>query len=690
MARLPLNYGLWGMPWRRLPLLFWRRGLGKAGPMLVDLLMQRLCPMALARNVSLSSSPFRARNGAALLLSASLAASGSPKSLTLPLAERPAWLQTEGMVMAGDWEPLLFRVRRDGSPGYDPTPEQLAAYAREHTSDMIAQLKALGVNFVMMHAYKGFGLGAERRSMADAVQFSQMCHDAGLHVGVYNFSGAFGWELFFNENPEAKDWVLLDQAGKPVTYESAPYRYFWNRNHPEAKRFYQGLVRFTVRDVRADLLHFDNYNVGPGFDTCSIQRFRRYLKKTFTSKELRAAGISDPSHALPPSAGTKDSLLDFAWRDFSCQSLADSYYDLGRYARRQRKDILLECNPGGPGQRIQPPVDHGRLLTGGEAFWDEDVSPGYHDGILRTRIRTYKLGRSMNNLAFAYTTTPLEAAEAMAFNLDCLGCICWFEYGKLVARPGSDRPVSTNLAPYVGFYTAHRELFCQSKAVADVGVLRSFASEVYADPKWAQLTAKMEESLIDHRVPFQIIYDQQMKDLHRYRVLVLAGCIALSDSQIKRLRDYVRSGGHMCIIGPVATQDEWLRPRSKPVLQDMPPARLVRLSQSDDCAATVQGACGGRPSLFIDAPTGLCAELAEQSGRRLVHLVNYRADAAATNVAVTIRLPPGTRGQAVRLMSPEHTESMELVSEQRSDCISFQIPRVNVYEVAVVEFSIHL
>ena len=34
--------------------------------------------------------------------------------LTLPLDHRPAWLSREGIVMAGSWEPLLFRVRRDG------------------------------------------------------------------------------------------------------------------------------------------------------------------------------------------------------------------------------------------------------------------------------------------------------------------------------------------------------------------------------------------------------------------------------------------------------------------------------------------------------------------------------------------------------------------------------------------------
>ena len=92
--------------------------------------------------------------------------------LTVPQEKRPEWLRREGIVMAGSWEPLVFRVRRDGT-GYVPTPEQQAAWQREHSEEMVARLKALGVNFVMTHCYKGAGLEAERESMADAVRFSR-------------------------------------------------------------------------------------------------------------------------------------------------------------------------------------------------------------------------------------------------------------------------------------------------------------------------------------------------------------------------------------------------------------------------------------------------------------------------------------------------------------------------------------
>ena len=143
---------------------------------------------------------------------------------TLPLGQRPDWLRRDGIVMAGSWEPLSFRVRRDSSSGFTPTEEQRAAYAREHSPEMIACLKDLGVNFVMMHCYKGAGLLAERESMADAAGFAKLCRDAGLHVGVYNYSGAFLWEPLFDETPQAKDWVLLDEKGQPRTYGGAASR----------------------------------------------------------------------------------------------------------------------------------------------------------------------------------------------------------------------------------------------------------------------------------------------------------------------------------------------------------------------------------------------------------------------------------------------------------------------------------
>lgn len=622
-----------------------------------------------------------------LLLHLCLAALLRAEPLTLPFDQRPDWLQRDGIVMAGSWEPLLFRVRRDGHKDYTPAAEQRAAYLREHSPEMIAQLKGLGVNFVMLHCYKGAGLAAERKSMADAVGFANLCHKAGLRVGVYNYSGAFLWEPLFDEVPQARDWVLFDEQGSPRTYGSAAYRYYWNRNHPDAQAFYRRIVGFAVNDIRADLLHFDNYVEGPGYDANSVQRFRKYLCETFTSEQLKKAGIENIDTFQPPTVWQTDNLLRRAWLDFCCRSLADSYHDISRYARTLRKDILIECNPGGPGNYIRPPVDHGRLLQGGEAFWDEGDSPGYYDGKLHTRIRTYKVARRMNNIAFTYSTTPLEMAESMAFNLDCLGCVCWFEYGRIVAKPGSEDPVSHALAPFVGFFRTHRDILRDAKVVADVAVLRSFPSQAFADLKHAKLTNQVEEVLINGRTCFQIVYNQHLNELNRYRALILAGCIALSDEHIKQIEQYVKAGGRLCVVGPVATHNQWMLPRDKPAFDRLSGSNVIHIAEDGDILKAIRQVCEDGLTLSVQAEPGVLCELTEQAGRRLLHLVNYRAGKPAKNIVTRLRLPAGCHVKTVMLASPEREHNLQLPFVEQDGIVTFTVPEVGIYEIAIISMK---
>ena len=585
--------------------------------------------------------------------------------------------------MAGSWEPLLFRVRRDGAPGYTPTPQQRADYQREQSPEMLARLKALGVNFVMMHCYKGGGMEAERESMADAVRFARLCHEAGLRVGVYTFSGTLMWDLFFQEVPRAKDWVLLDPQGRPLPYGKAAYRYYWDRNHPDAQAYLKRVVRFAVNEIHTDLVHFDNYIAPPGWDPNSVARFRRYLAETFPPQARAALGAADLDRIQPPSAASPP-LLEYAWRDFRAASMADSYGEMTRYARSLRRDILMEVNPGGVSAQLLYSVDHGRLLQGGEAFWDEGRKSGYFGGRLQSRIRTYKVARRMDNSAFTYVTTPLEMAESMAFNLDCLGALCWFEYAQVVNRPGSHDPVAPETEPFVRFYHQRHDLLRDADVVAEVAVLRHFPTMAFSPAKSAAAVAQVEQLLIDHRQSFQIIYDHQLGELPRYRAVVLAQCAPLSDAQVLQIRNYVHSGGRLCVIGPLATHDQWLRPRARPALDDLPGEQVVRVDAQGDWLAAIRRACNQPPPAAVDGPPGLCMELTGQPQRRLLHLVNYRPDAPAANVQVRLRLPAGRRVKSIVLASPEHAADRELAFQEQSGSVLFTVPEIHVYEIAVV------
>jgi hypothetical protein len=605
--------------------------------------------------------------------------------LTLPLDQRPGWLSRDGIVMAGNWEPLLFRIYQGGSDNYTPTAEQLAAYRREQSPEMIAQLKELGINFIMTHCYKGMGLEMERESMADAVKFTRLCHDAGIRVGVYCYSGAFLWEPFFKEVPQARDWLILDKEGKPriPEWKGSEYRYFWDRNHPDAQAFFRPILRFAVEDIKADLIHFDNYRAGPGSEANSVKRFRQYLRDTFTSERLKEMGIDDLNTVQPPLGEPLENLFHRAWADFSCQSLSDSYHDMSRYARTLRKDILMECNPGGPGNYLRASMDHGRQLQGGEAFWREGHShPGFKDGkLVHTRIRDYKVARRMNNMAFTYNSKPLSLAESMAFSLDCLGHIYWFQNGKISPAPEKQ---DDDLGPFIRFFHKRRDLLRDAEVVADVAVLRSFPSQVFGDWKYVRLPTRAEQILIENCVCFQIIYDQHLDDLKRYRVLVLAGCVALSDKQIRQIEQYVESGGRVCIVGPVATHDEWMIRRDKPTFADLPESNVIRIPEDANILASVHQACGDELSLSVKAEPGLCMEFTEQTGRRLVHLVNYRIDKAVKNIVISLRLPAGRHVTNVMLAGPQREHDLKLPFREQACLITFTVPEVKIYEIAVV------
>jgi len=154
----------------------------------------------------------------------------------------------------------------------------------------------------------------------------------------------------------------------------------------------------------------------------------------------------------------------------------------------------------------------------------------------------------------------------------------------------------------------------------------------------------------------------------------------------------VAGGGRLCVIGPLATHDEWMRPRPRPALDDLPAAAAVRVRDDEDWLEAIRRACG-EPSLSITAtdnravPAGLCAELTQQPGRRLVHLVNYRADGPARNLVVDVRLPGGATATSVSLVAPERQADRALPYKAQPGSVRFIVPEVDVYEIAVVQFS---
>jgi hypothetical protein len=130
--------------------------------------------------------------------------------LTLTQEHRSSWVAEQGVVMAGSWEALPIRARIFGPHPYAPTAEQQAAYEVEHGPATIARLKELGVNFVMIHCYRGAGHKTEGASMEDAARFAKRYREAGLRVGVYASSGTLFWEPFLRRTAAVRGLARAD------------------------------------------------------------------------------------------------------------------------------------------------------------------------------------------------------------------------------------------------------------------------------------------------------------------------------------------------------------------------------------------------------------------------------------------------------------------------------------------------
>jgi hypothetical protein len=95
----------------------------------------------------------------------------------------------------------------------------------ERTEAVAQKLRQAGVNLVITNLPKGFGL------------------KHGLRVGGY-IGATMAYETFFREEPSAREWMQVDEFGRPLYYNDAQtFRYAACRNNPGYDAFTKRILR---------------------------------------------------------------------------------------------------------------------------------------------------------------------------------------------------------------------------------------------------------------------------------------------------------------------------------------------------------------------------------------------------------------------------------------------------------------
>jgi hypothetical protein len=295
------------------------------------------------------------------------------------------------------------------------------------------------------------------------------------------------------------------------------------------------------------------------------------------------------------------------------------------------------------------------------------------------------------------------------------------------------------LRRYVNFYHRNFEHYQDIDNVADVAVLHSYATMGFNNDRPAVSTMLFEQALIQARVPFDIIFDANLQDLSKYRVLALPDQECLSDEQLDLIRQYVRGGGGLVATEQTSLYTPWRQRRREFGLKDLlkvgaPPWQGARESEAvlkipavhnqvergrvvyipevkptiqkprgarmtseywklpanwKELIESVKWAAGGRLSLEVTAPPTVVAELVEQKQKNtfIVHLLNYDVARvpAVRNIQLSVQLPGQRKVRKAFLLSPDEEGLHPLPVTQKEGRATLTVPQVRTYALAVIQ-----
>lgn len=672
----------------------------------------------------------------------------------------PSWLTEGPIVFAGCWDDFpLYQRRLGGAPVWLDD-----LYRKQCSEETILNMKKAGVTLGIIHFFKGFGLEAEQEHIAQTRVLTKLMKKHGIRVGVY-VGSTFGYETFLVEKPEAAEWLVPDYMGHPVYYGDQTFRRRVYMMHPGYREYIKKVLHLAIVDLGVDLIHFDNTSQRAQADVfqhpLAIEDFRKYLAKKYPPSEMKLRlGITDIRYVTAPRLEhdpkfLNDPLLQ-EWALFRNHQLVSYYKEMQAYVRSLNPAVAIDNNPStGLGARNlmwSQGMDYAQLLGAVDAAWTEEgIDSGVNaDGVLVSRIRTLKAATTLGKHIFCYTWgargnwgfaentgSRLQMAESMAYNKNCLGMVGNFNaIGDL-----EDEPLQ-----YIRFFHEHFEFYRDATPRADVALLYSTPSMGFSGDRPASAFMLASQMLIQAQIPFEIIFDQHLSDLSRYRALFIADQECLSDQQVEAIRSFVIAGGSLIATGHTSLYNErrerrvdyaladclgvkapiWsgagrpeigeadqnvtgptvskkvgkgfavyipeIRLQKYNISENIRNQRVWKLAENNDVLRkSVESVLAARPSIQIPDPRAqfITIELREQRHKQrwVLHLLNYDFSRTSniSNLPVRFNIPEGMRVAEIMHYSPDTAESSTIKWHEDAGIECFI--DLHVYSVLVVNFS---
>jgi hypothetical protein len=637
-------------------------------------------------------------------------------------------------------EPLDFLLRRG-----DHFDDEPARYARMVDPDNIKRMADAGVVWGRIFFYKGFGLEYEKPHIDQARRTADLMHQLGMKVSLY-VGGTMFTETFYRETPEAVNWEQRDQWNHWIPYGIQTYRHYACPNEPAYRDYIKRVIKIGVQDLRADELAFDNIMLQAEPESCRcprcIKAFGEFLKQRYPSSDAatRRFGLPDTDWVRVNEWGSYDQPLGLTelndpvlqeWTRFRCETLAkyaNDYYD---YAKSVNPKVAVHFNIKGVysfnrywTNAVYHPPYAGRIdvMSFDTTGYDEHIDP--NTGALVSQIRSYKIARRLGTSCEDAFDNDVRAAVHLAFG-----------YQKPGLTPTPNGGAAFNVfTPLMEFFREYNDrYFTETETVADVAVLRNWPSMAYSISAAYVPATLMEQILIQHKIPFDLLFEEQLAHIDKYAAVILAGQECVSDAQAALLLQYARAGGTLIVTGNTAQFNEWREQReanpflpagaqgkgsvihiseiipaearsgkSSGAFQDpepgvtapasaqrgiqMIPAQWVLPKNHQEIYNTIVAAIPAGLSITTEAPLTTVMELLNRpkTNETIAHFINFDRQNPIAPFAVNLRNQYPGAVKSVICLSPESDDPANLPFKASGDSVAFTVPALRTYTMIVV------
>jgi len=705
-------------------------------------------------------------------LSKTVEDTGQPAAKSIHV--RPTWVQ-EGVVWAQHMEPLSY-LRRRGGGSVDYVEWRKQYFSEEN----LLKWKEAGFNLIFRTLQKGAGLKAEAEDIEDTRKYVEMAHRHGMKVGGY-VGATLLCDSLFAEEPAAREWIRVDASGRPITYSPMQsYRLYGCRNNPGYLAWIRKILRLGVQDLKLDAIHWDQLcwaaePKGCHCKHCAAQ-FREFLRRRYSAAQLNARfGFTVVDAVEPPYYPDQTSIplrevvdpMVQNWAFFRVETLTQRWREFVEYIHELNPEVAVHGNPSqGPDANsgFLYGADPSRLYEYGDFLRSEEMNqPRWtSDGRLVSYIRTYKTARLMGkpvNLMHStsgpeeynlreldasepeYQGTKKQELEGSAPSWDSAP----FEF-RLAESLAYNKPNFLGTFNYleeltppvrrcIKFFHEHKAELRDTVLLSDVAVLRSF-SAIQFDPRRALWSTMLfEQSLIQAKVPFALIYDRHLNELGRYKVLVLANHDALSSEQMETIRRYVANGGGLVATEHTSMRNEWHNHRDKFGLADLfgietPPAgnqpnvpvhrqsgsgRVVYIPRIEAAVApppatmtyrvrhmywklpknhsdlinAVRWAAGADLTADVQAPDWVTIEFVQDQAKHclFLHLLNFKFTEPLAGIPVKISVPAAFRLRQAIIDTPDGAPPRTVAVTMQGQTALFRIPELKMYNLVKLQME---